>query len=724
MVNHLEGQSSLYLRQHAHQEVDWHVFGPEAFAEARERDVPVFLSIGYAACHWCHVMAHESFDDAAVAAYLNAHFVPIKVDREERPEVDAVYMTATQALTGEGGWPMSVFALPDGRAFFAGTYFPPSPRGGRPSFSQLLTAVREAWADRRTQLEDHASRLAAGLGDYATAVRIGASTASDLGAQDLDAAVAQLEQSESRDGGFGTAPKFPPSPLLPFLTTYAASGRPESVRAAAVSARTLAAMARSALRDQLDGGFCRYSVTADWSVPHFEKMLYDNALLLRAYTGHLRLLRSPEGSALRGGLEAIFPLAEVQRVIEGLAGFLCVSAADGGLTDPAGAAFLSAVDADSQPSAEQLRRAALTEAGLHEREGAFSLWTPDELSELLGEDDGGLLADLMNVRSQGTVSALGSPLHPGAELDVDGLTILDRARPVLLAARAERPHPAVDDKVVAAWNAMAITAFAEAGASMERSDWIERAVEAAENLRRVHWDQTTLTLYRVSHAGLRGPIPGLLEDYAHALDASLALYSATGDISWYSWARDLAAAVDDGFLGSDGLLNEDQRHGDAASDALRAAYGGASPVEASDGATPAPASVLAGAWLRLASLNGESTLLDRALAVANQAAAAVEGQPRVSGAANAVRLVGLLGGLEVAVVSEGDPGELLATAWRSARPGLTVACGRGDNGVPLFEGRPAPATGALAYVCRDMVCRAPVSTVPELEAALAAESLS
>jgi len=721
MANHLAGQSSLYLRQHAHQPVDWHVFGSEAFAEAAERDVPVFLSVGYAACHWCHVMAHESFDDPAVAAYLNAHFVPVKVDREERPDVDAVYMSATQALTGQGGWPMSVFLLPDGRAFHAGTYFPPQPARGMPAFSQVLAAVAEAWTERREAVEQQASRLAQGLGEFASPVRVDAPAPDDDGAVErLAAAVVRLGELESPEGGFGKAPKFPPGPLLPFLVGHAASGLPQASAAGELAARTLAAMARSALRDQLDGGFCRYSVTGDWSVPHFEKMLYDNALLLRAYTRYLRLLRSPEGAAHRAGWDELFPEREAAAVVEALAGFLLTPAAHGGLAADDGALFLSAVDADSAPSAEQLRRAGLSEAGLHEREGAFALWTPEELLELLGED-GVDLARLMHVTGRGSVSALGSPLHPGQALDDVGLNLLGRSRPVLLAARATRPRPAVDDKVVASWNAMTVSALAEAGRVLHRSDWVQSAVAAARRLRQVHWNPAGRILARVSHEGRPGVVPGLLEDYAYALETALVLFQVTGEPEWYEWACELSAAVDAGFLNDGQVLNEDRRQSGGEQDPLRAAYGGSSPVDLFDGATPAPVSVLAEGWLTLSALNGDTALRDRALGLARAASEAAAGQPRVAGSGLAVELAGVLGVLEVAIV--GEPGAaldaLLDAASSSARPGVVIAPGEAAGGVPLLDGRrPGPDGAPRAYVCREMICRAPVGTPKELRAAL------
>ena len=462
-ANALGGEPSAYLRQHAANPVHWRPFGDEAFGFAAERDVPVFLSIGYAACHWCHVMAHESFEDQETADFLNANFVAIKVDREERPDVDAVYMAATQAISGEGGWPMSVFLTPDGRAFHAGTYFPPRPMPGRPSFRQVLEAVRDAWLERREGVEQNAESLARGMAEsqLAAAVRLTGSP-DPVDAELLSEAVRVLARSEDPDdGGFGTAPKFPPSPVLEFLVRHAAVASDTSDAARDMAGRTLAAMARSALFDQLDGGFARYSVTRDWSVPHFEKMLYDNAQLLRIYVHWARL-----------GGDSVFPAGEAADVAARTADWMieALGVAGAGQAE----AFASSLDADTVVD------------GQH-HEGASYLWTPAELQDVLGPDDGAAAARLMNVRAEGTVTASASPLHPGRRLDDAGSALWDRIRPLLLAARSGRPQPARDDKVVAGWNGLAVAALAEAGAVLDRPDLVAAAGQAAGYLERVHW---------------------------------------------------------------------------------------------------------------------------------------------------------------------------------------------------------------------------------------------
>ncbi|HEX5741822.1 MAG TPA: thioredoxin domain-containing protein, partial [Pilimelia sp.] len=413
-MNRLGDATSPYLQQHAGNPVHWWPWCPEAFAEARRRDVPVLISVGYAACHWCHVMAHESFADAEVAEALNADFVAVKVDREERPDVDAVYMTATQAMTGHGGWPMTVFAAPDGRPFFCGTYFP------KPHFLQLLGGVAAAWRDRREAvLAQGAAVVEAVAGAQAVAGR-----STPLTAALLDQAAATLERDYDRArGGFGGAPKFPPSMVLLFLLRHhQRTGADESLE---MARHTAEAMARGGIYDQLAGGFARYSVDATWTVPHFEKMLYDNALLLRAYTQLWRLSGDPLAA----------------RVARETAAFLYRD-----LGTPEGG-FASALDADTE--------------GV---EGATYVWTPRQLRDCLGDDDGAWAADLFGVTAAGTFEGGASVLRLARDIDdahPDLLGRWGRVRDGMLSVRDQRPQPARDDKVVAAWNGLAVTALAE-----------------------------------------------------------------------------------------------------------------------------------------------------------------------------------------------------------------------------------------------------------------------
>src|SRR5215210_2024451 len=421
MTNRLAGATSPYLLQHKDNPVDWWEWGEDAFAEARRRGVPVFLSVGYAACHWCHVMAHESFEDEETAAYLNEHFVSIKVDREERPDVDAVYMEATQAMTRHGGWPMTVLATPEGEPFFCGTYFPPTPRHGMPSFRQLLASVIEAWHERRDDVVASGRRIVAALAER-TSLPSGEAPPT---AAELDGAARSLRRSYDRArGGFGGAPKFQPSMVLELLLRHHARTRDEtSLR---MVEGTCEAMARGGIYDQLGGGFARYSVDAEWVVPHFEKMLYDNALLLRVYTHWWRATGSE--LARRIALETADWLLRDLRTSEG--------------------GFASALDADSE--------------GV---EGKFYVWTPEEV----GPD----AAKLFSVTEGGTFEHGSSVLQLLEDPADEQLWRDERVR--LLAVRDQRVPPARDDKVVAAWNGLAVAALAEAGALLGRPDLVDAA---------------------------------------------------------------------------------------------------------------------------------------------------------------------------------------------------------------------------------------------------------
>lgn len=753
-ANALGGEPSAYLRQHAGNPVHWRPFGDEAFAFAAARDVPVFLSVGYAACHWCHVMARESFEDQDTADFLNANFVAVKVDREERPDVDSVYMAATQAISGEGGWPMSVFLLPDGRAFHAGTYYPPRPLPGRPSFRQVLEAVADTWRERREAVEQNADTLARGLAasQLSAAVRLGGAP------EPLDASLpAQAVQALAADedptgGGFGTAPKFPPSAVLEFLIRHAAvpapavpapdasspaadasstaaasqdAGADTAALARGLAGRTLAAMSRSALFDQLDGGFARYSVTRDWSVPHFEKMLYDNAQLLRVYVHWVRLGGSPE-----------YPAAEAADVAGRTAGWLLASLGLGsdesGHTTPPGAvhgqlpeALASSLDADTVVD------------GVH-AEGASYLWTPAALEAALGPGDGAAVARLMNVRARGTVSADGSPLHPGRAPGAGEADLWQRVRPVLLTERSRRPQPARDDKVVAGWNGLAVAALAEAGAVLEQPRLVAAAGRIAAYLERVHWRPGAGgepgTLLRVSHAGAARGIGGLLEDYAFCVEGLIALYAVTGRTHWYRLAEGILAAACARFT-TDGALRDTAGE----SDQVANAQGGRAPLELFDGATPSGAAAFAGVLLSCSALSGSQehrALAGNILSLLPPLAARA---PRVAGWLLATAQAALAGPVEAAVVGPDTPerAALHRELLLSPSPGLVIALQEtGDNAVPdhpvsahhgvddavvpLLRGRAAAPDGApQVYLCRGMVCGLPVRSPGELRERLA-----
>jgi uncharacterized protein YyaL (SSP411 family) len=747
--NALGGEPSAYLRQHAGNPVHWRPFGDEAFGIAAARDVPVFLSIGYAACHWCHVMAHESFEDQDTADYLNANFVAVKVDREERPDVDAVYMAATQAISGEGGWPMSVFLLPDGRAFHAGTYFPPRPMPGRPSFRQLLEAVRDAWVERRSAVEQNAATLARGMAasQAAAAVRLDGPP-EDVDGALLSAAVRSLAGSEDEiDGGFGAAPKFPPSAVLEFLIRHAAVASETSEAAGDLAGRTLAAMSRSALFDQLAGGFARYSVTRDWSVPHFEKMLYDNAQLLRVYVHWVRL-----------GGNAEYPAGEAAEVAGRTADWLLASL---GLTaEPADGPQGPGRSAGPGVGSHGPRRPASPDAlassldadtvvdGVNS-EGASYLWTTAELQELLGPADGPAVAQLMNVHARGTVSADGSPLHPGRALLGEEAARWQRARLLLLEARSRRPMPARDDKVVAGWNGLAVAALAEAGAVLDRPELLDAAERIAGYLERVHWREASGgqpgTLVRVSHAGEARGIGGLLEDYAFCADGLLSLYAASGHTRWYGLAEDILAAARARFA-ADGTL------ADTAGDSEQVfnAQGGRAALDPFDNATPSGAAAFAGALLAYSALSGSSEHRAMAGNILSLLPPLAARAPRAAGWLLATAQAALAGPVEAAVVGP-DTSERRALHRElllSASPGLVIALqdpalqdpalqdpafqdpafqdpAAGPSvpllSVPLLRGREAAPDGApQVFLCRGMLCELPVGSVAKLRERLAA----
>ena len=436
MPNRLANATSPYLLQHKDNPVDWWEWSPEAFAEARERNVPVLLSVGYAACHWCHVMAHESFEDEATAAYLNEHYVSVKVDREERPDVDAVYMQATVAMTGQGGWPMTCVLDHEGSPFFAGTYFPDQPRHGQPSFTQLLTAIDDAWTNRSDEVSASATRIKEAL---TRSVELSGGVAFDQAA--LDAAVTTLQRDfDAEWGGFGTAPKFPPSMVLEFLLRVPATSAAGDT-AMRMAGKSLAAMAAGGIHDQLAGGFARYGVDRAWVVPHFEKMLYDNAQLLSVYAHWA----------------SRYDDAQAGEVALGIARFLLTEL----LTDEG--AFASALDADSEGE-----------------EGTFYVWTPAQLVEVLGPDDGAWAASLLTVTEGGTFEKGSSTLQLLEQPDDPARWESVRAR--LLAARTDRVRPDRDDKVVAAWNGLAITGLVEAGTLLGEAELVEAAVRCGEFL--------------------------------------------------------------------------------------------------------------------------------------------------------------------------------------------------------------------------------------------------
>jgi len=656
LPNRLATSTSPYLRQHADNPVDWWPWSDEAFAEARRRDVPILLSVGYAACHWCHVMAHDSFENEDVAAVMNSHFVSVKVDREERPDVDSVYMEATTALTGSGGWPMTCLLTPDGAPFFAGTFFP------RAQFLRLLAAAAEAWRDRRDEVVQMGQRIVSALAD-----RGAGPVAAPVDAQALDEAAARLVTDfDEANAGFGGAPKFPPSMVLEFLLRH--YERTGDRAALTMTERTCAAMARGGMYDQLGGGFARYSVDARWVVPHFEKMLYDNALLLRAY---LHLWRVADD-----------PLA--LRVARETADFLLRD-----LLTPEGG-FASALDADTD--------------GI---EGLTYVWNPAELGEVLG-DDAQFAAEIFTVTPSGTFEHGTSTLQ--LLRDPDDQERFDTVRRRLFEARTRRPQPTRDDKVLASWNGLAIAALAEAGVLLERR-YLDAAVRCAQLVTQVHLVDGRL--HRTSRDGVAGAALAVADDYGNLAEGLLVLHQAGGDARWLQIADQLLDFAVSHFGAEDGGFHDT---GDDAEVLVRR------PRELADNATPSGASALAAALLAHSALTGSPASRERCEAALASLGRMPAGQPRFFGATLAVAEGLLAGPVQVAVSgSDEDPrlSELSGAAWRARPPGAVVVAGPPDApGVELLRDRPLVGDAAAAYVCHGMVCDLPVTTVPDLIAVL------
>ena len=658
-MNRLADEGSPYLRQHEDNPVDWYPWGEEAFAAARERDAPILLSVGYSACHWCHVMAHESFEDPSTAAVMNDHFVPVKVDREERPDVDAVYMDAVQAMSGHGGWPMTVFLTPDGRPFYGGTYFPSERRGGMPSFTEVLEAVRAHWTDQRDDLLDRADRLTEALG------RTAELSAGDLpGPGSLDGAAAALRATHDAEwGGFGQAPKFPQTMGLELLLRHhRATGSPESLEVVTTS---LDAMASGGIYDHLGGGFARYSVDAFWMVPHFEKMLYDQALFARVYlhawqvTGEARYLQ----------------------VVEETIGYVLRD-----LRHPGGG-FFSAEDADSE--------------GV---EGKFYVWRLEEIEEVLG-DDAGPVVGWYGVTAAGNFEAA-NILHRPERGNLLRPPEIEDGRRRLFEAREGRVRPGLDDKVLTEWNGLMLSTLAEAAAATGNREWLEAAVEVGDflvaNLRRD--DGRWLRSWQQGGDGREASARHLAfaADYAALVDAFTRLAEATGQARW---VRQAASTADELLR----LFWDDNSGGvfTGGSDAEQLV---ARQKDVMDNAVPAANSLAAVALARLGALTGERRYEERATDVLR-----LLGPIAVEHPAAFAHLLGAVdlhhaGATEVVVT--GDVPDLVSTVQRRYLPNAVLAWGERYES-PLWEGR----EDGRAYVCRNYTCRAPV-TEPE---ALAAE---
>ena len=654
--NQLALAASPYLRQHADNPVHWRQWSPAALAEAAERDVPVLLSIGYAACHWCHVMAHESFEDDEVAAAMNAGFVCVKVDREERPDIDAVYMNATIALTGQGGWPMTCFLTPDGRPFFCGTYYP------KDGFLQLLSAVSETWRDRRDEVEKTSDQIAAELRSRSESFGGAPGQGPRIDPALCDHAVTLvLRDEDTTHGGFGGAPKFPPSALLEaLLRHWERTGAPAAL--AAVQ-RAGTAMARGGMYDQLAGGFARYSVDDAWVVPHFEKMLYDNALLLRVYAHWARRTGDP--------------LA--RRVTAETARFLLRDLRDGtGM-------FTSSLDADA--------------AG---REGSTYVWTPDQLAEVLGNDDGRWAASVFAVTEAGTFEDGASVLQRPA--DPDDADRFERVRAALLSARLTRPQPPRDDKVVTGWNGLAITALAEASVVIAAPQLLTAAADCAKALLRLHLVDGRLR--RASLGGRVGESAAILEDHAMLATGLLALYQLMPHPAWLTAARGLLDIAMAHFADRE----RPGRWFDSADDAEQLVL---RPADAYDSATPSGASAMAKALLTAAHLAGDERYLRAAGPTLQAHSVLLARAPRSAGHWLAVAEAAVRGPLQIAVACAAPDSPLLADARRFA-PGGAIVLGGPLDSSPLLAGRDRVGGADAAYVCRGQVCDLPVTRAEDL----------
>ena len=677
-MNRLAAEPSLYLRQHANNPVDWYPWGPEALARAAAEDKPLLISIGYSSCHWCHVMAHESFEDPAIAAIMNEHFVCIKVDREERPDVDALYMQATLLLARQGGWPMTVFATPDARPFFAGTYYPPVNRGSMPGFADLCGWMAAVYRERGDDVEAQATEIVGHLQRIAARQ----SAQSGITAATLEAAVAELvTQFDHAQGGFGGAPKFPPSTVLEFLLQV--DGALATVGAAREMATvTMRRMADGGIRDQIGGGFHRYAVDDIWLVPHFEKMLYDNALLARAY-----VLAARDAHDTRWREVA-------EQTLDYLVGELQLP--DGG--------FAAACDADSAGG-----------------EGAFFVWTPAEIAALLPADQATAVLRRFGVTEAGNFegrtilhAALPLPLL-AEELGTDPAPLLAQATATLYAARAARPAPARDEKLIAAWNGLTIAAFADAGVAFGRPDYLEVAARAgARVLEQLVVDGR---LHRTYQDGAARHL-GQLEDYADAIHGLLQLYAATFVPRWLAAARTLADAMIT-------LFADPQGHGFFAtgSDAPRLLVRGR---DLEDQPTPSGNSQAASVLVRLAGLTGSTDYLERAEQTIAVIGDEVARLPLAFGTALGVvdRLTRVR--REIAIVGAPDDpatAALVQVARDHAGPGDVIACGTpgdtaAEQAVPLLSGRPLVDGAPAAYVCEHFSCQAPVTSPMALRAAL------
>jgi len=675
MPNRLAAETSPYLLQHQDNPVDWYPWGEEALQRARDDDRPILLSIGYSACHWCHVMEHESFENPEIAALMNEQFVSIKVDREERPDLDGIYMDAVQTMTGQGGWPMTVFLTPDGKPFYGGTYYPPEDRQGRPGFPKILRAIAEAYREQRAELEQGATELQAHLSRIST-VEI---PPDELSEQTLDAALAQLSQNyDTRHGGFGGAPKFPQPMALDFaLRSYKRTGDLQTLD---IVSHTLDEMSAGGIYDHLGGGFSRYSVDDRWLVPHFEKMLYDNAQLARLYLAAWQATGN----------------AHYRQITEQTLDYIRRE-----MTAPEGG-FYSTQDADSEGE-----------------EGRFYVWTPTEIRDVLGAEDAAVFNQYYHVTEGGNFEGRNILSVPRA-VDVvatvtakepgEVMEIVTRCRDALYVAREMRVHPGRDEKVLTAWNGLMLRAFADAAPALGRADYLETAIQNAEFvLSKLKQDGRLLRTYKDGQAKLNG----YLEDYAFYADGLLALYEATFDLRWLQEARALADTMLERFWAPDlpGFYDTSTDH-EQLFNRPRSLY---------DNAIPSGNSVACEALLRLGALYADVRYQEVAASVLARMAPVMAEHPTAFGRLLCAADFLVTTPLEVAIIGDpqaDDARSLLSEVYSRYVPNRVLAAApegtEASDEVALLTRRPQVQGRATAYVCHRYVCQPPVTHSQDL----------
>ena len=678
MPNRLASETSPYLLQHAGNPVDWYPWGREALDRARAENKPVFLSIGYAACHWCHVMAHESFEDEETAALMNRYYICIKVDREERPDLDGIYMAATVGMTGQGGWPMSVFLTPDGVPFYAGTYFPPVPRHGMPSFRQVLTSLAEAWANRRDEVDRATNSL---LAYYRQESHISSEDHPAIDPQISEQAVQALGAGfDLVNGGWGKAPRFPQPMTIEFLLAYHA--RTGDATALAMAETALTRMAAGGIYDHLGGGFHRYSTDSRWLVPHFEKMLYDNSQLARVYLHAWQVTRNERYRQV-----AVETLGYVARE----------------MMHPQGG-FFSTQDADSEGA-----------------EGKFYVWTPDEFDRVLGPSSS-LIREYYGVTQGGNFEGsniLHTPVLPEQFAAKHRMPyeqfaqLLSDAKSRLFAARSQRIRPARDEKVITAWNGLMLAASAEAARVLQRDDYLSIARRNASFLL---WELRAADgrLWRTWKAGGGARLNGYLEDYSHVIEGLLALYQTTFEMRWFTAARELAERMIARFSAGDGTFYD-------TSDDHEPLI--TRPRDLQDNAIPAGNSMAATVLLKLAALTVDFSYSDLAEKAIGQLQHSFAKYPTAFGQWLTAHELAAYGVTEIALI--GDPSAamtqtMLQVIQGAYAPDRVVALQRSGEHLPieLLQGREAVDGKPTAYVCRNFTCQMPVTDIPALETQL------